>query len=964
MVDMFQQPMSTYEGWGMDPAYMTPSYMANFRPAYNNPGGNNPYAANPSIRSDIWTGIGPGSIPFGADPLQYSGAAKSRLSNVPADAAMTALQSVAIPVAAWYGAHRLLGTTGIASRVGSTAAATGMRGGLGALGWGMSKIPGMGALGGVPGASMAGGAAAQGLIRGAGALGGFAGGIALPLAAGTAAAGVADSLFIDPYVSTRQGMDASRAQMANQFVGGQGGDVTGSFGMSATRAFDISSRLTEAGAESFAFDTQDFNRFADMGMSAGLFSEIGNMDPDTIVNSTKNMMKTIQTLSAIAGGMSDPEMIQVLSRLKAGGIDDFQKMDEVVKQLGAASAISGTSITQIMDTVGNQGAMMAQQQGIRGVTGMLASSDAYAGFTNARRSGLVSGAQMAALGGVEGMTQSVLQGSMSVMDNPYGRMTMMSGGEFGQDITRSIQGWSERFTQDPLASIGDWELNQGAYKDQALNEMGSDGLILSTLQSKARLMNLDANDPNILASIARSEGISNEALRSALIANEEKTNPASRLRAANARDASAIRERGAELHQEGLGLTGVPILGDIQRFYKDVTTSTAAATADIGSAPAGVSAQLSDSWERLTASSLGIKLPEELTARVEGPNEAVTYTLQGQSTTASSQAGIFGGANITRNSTAWNPQIGALMKIANNGSPEMRKKALRIMELLRAGEDRTQAGADEVEQLITELDSETESSILGVSNTVDREDQAAIFAKRAYLGNEIVANEDTSTSDARLLQGLKRETGTSLSIDEFSSLMGNIYSTGGDASRLEEFFTGANFGDSQGEVMRVLGLESDAPLSDQVRAAKRIAEQDTGDLSGDSLREQLLLRAGGDSSIVDQIFRNQTESSLESELNDSWWKDRNTGQLLNEKVRDAKATSPGDPDSIKNAGIEGIDTSAIKDIGRNLEDGFRNVNWEGNIMSNTAALNKLTEKLNSAGFNAPTGFTPRTQRIN
>lgn len=953
---MFQQPISTYQGWGMDPAYMTPSYMANFRPSY---GGDdpsrNPYASNNSLGYNINMAMGPRNTPWGADPFQHIGAAKAEVVSAPMDAAMAGLQSVAIPLAAWYVANKALGSTGIASGIGRFA-------GRGAAGLGASALGGaMGMAGRIPylgtlargASSLAGSAGLGGLATaGLGSMGAFAGGVMLPLLAGQALASGIDSAIIDPYVSTRRGMDSMRSNLANQFVTGPGGATTGGMGMSATRAYEISSELTKAGASSFAFNTQDFNKFADMGMSAGLFQEIGDMDPKKIVESTKSMMKTIQTLSAIAGGMSDPDMIQVLSRLKSGGLDDFRRMNSVVKRLGGASALSGSSINEIMDTVGNQGMLMAQQQGIQGVTGLLASADAYAGFTNARRAGLISGAQMSALGGVEGMTQNVMSGAMKSLNNPYGMMTMMSGGDFGQSVQGSIMGWGSRMSGNPLATMGDWALNQGVYKDRSLSKEGTSGIVLKTLQSKAKMMGMDSKDPRVLASLASSEGISYEEIRSILQQNQSYRDPGSSLRAFNALDAKNRQEQAARLNQEGLGLAGIPVVGDIQRFFKEVGTSTVAAGANVGNGPASLAAGATDVWDRLTSKTMGIKLPDEMTARVQNTESAVSYSLEGYVTRTKS--GYYSPGSTSDNgntetvkSSRWRKEIGAIMSMANNGSAEQKAMALELLELLKDGKDRTPEGAKRAKELITNMDAN--GDIFGTGDELTRRQAAEQFAGRAYMGNELKSTAKVQKSDQALLDeslsGLTKSTG--LSSKDTSEILSSIHATGGSRERLSKLFKSPGMKDRMGDVAKVLGLSSGASIADMISSAEKITNTDIGDIgSEEDLRKQLLMRTGGDSGLVDSIMKRNDADTLMGNINDTWYKDRNTSTKLNEVIANERATyeSENDLRNRQNGSVD-IDMQYVKDIGKNIELGFKSVNWDKNMDSNTRALARLTDAL-------------------
>ena len=321
----------------------------------------------------------------------------------------------AAPIALWYGMHKMAG--GALEKAGAWMGG-GLLGGAGnLLGRGIAKVPGMGGIGGAISSAAISPKGLTGLGRILGTVGaGFAtGGLAL------AASDIVDRGVFDPYVATRKATKALQANYGNQFMLG-GGDTAGGKGMSSTRAQEIAEAMTQMGQNSINFETKDIGEIADLSQRAGLFNNFATGDNKKMIDTTIAITKAVSTIGAIAGDKDFQTSIERMARLKNLGVTNIKDMATVVGTLSGAAAISGTNVDQIMNTVGNQGAMYAQQQGLRGITGMLAAADAYSSFTNARKMGLMSSGQAQSLGGMEGMTQHIMSALFKTTQNPLVQM--------------------------------------------------------------------------------------------------------------------------------------------------------------------------------------------------------------------------------------------------------------------------------------------------------------------------------------------------------------------------------------------------------------------------------------------------------------------------------------------------------------------------------------------------------------
>lgn len=740
-------PMQGYSGWNVNAPYMTPAYMANFRPTYAQGDSNNPYAQHHSVGSSLWT-LGPGDLGYGADALGTLAAHRYNVANSPFDASMQGLQSVAIPLATWYAADRMIGKTGLGAamgrRMGSGAAS--------AAGWGARRM-GMG--------SIAGGASRLGMGSLAGGAGAFAGGMLMPVLAGQAMSTMIDSTLIDPYVSTRRGMDAMRANTYGTAITGQGGAHSGGFGMSATRAHEISQALTESGQADFSLSGGTYNEIADNMMRAGIFQEVGDMDTDRIVDGVKKATGVLKMISRITGDNDIQSGIKTLAMLKSGGLDDIEKMGQAMQQIRNASTISGTSVNQILDTVGRQGMVMAQQTGMRGVTGLLASADAYAGFTNARREGLISGAQMQALGGAEGMTQNLMSGVMQMMQSPYARMTMQGGGEFGGGISSNIAKWGDKASIDPIAAQGDWFVNQGAYTDEAMNDMGGPQSTLRMLKDMAKSANLDPENGLYLGAMAEKAGLTTEQFRSIIEYDKSQRDPIARMAAAQKRTTGERADFASEMQQEGLGMIGAPGIGDVQLGWLRFKAKVKKAGAEAMSNVSALGASMSDSWEEMDANVKGLNLDYQMPNYiVDDEGEGSLFELQGKSMIdlGTDQRT---GERVTKLSAvndSQNSLIGALNRVHASAEGDIKRKTADIITAIYEGD------TEKAASLYREVDAKTKGALSGKKDSIEQEFSYKEFeekvrnkqltAKKTVIGADSDAPMSSTLSEGAFMDAI------------------------------------------------------------------------------------------------------------------------------------------------------------------------------------------------------------------
>jgi len=1004
-MNQFEAPITTYEGFDLNQSYMTPAHLAGFRPSYvHGQDPMNPYGHDYTIGQSLSGAFSPFSpVPVGMDPLALDARHKENLASGVGDGFMTAMQYAGIPLASWYAMNKVMGTTGagwgaaaakrfgpMAGRMASGAASFIPKGGLGA---GLGRVAGgtaAGAMnwatrntigrigGGALGKSWLAGAMGRGLSSGLVAAGGFAGAIAAPLLAGQALASAADELLIDPYVSTRQGHDATRANLGLQFVGGEGSQVSGGFGISNVRATEIATKLTDLGAQDFRLETGDYNKIMDLSMRAGLMNEIGNMDADKIVDAVKGITSTVKTILDVGAATDMQEAVTIMADLRRGGLQTPRQMASAMRQLAVTSAVSGTSVNQIMDTVGRQGEVYALQQGMMGSTGMIASANAYAGYTNAFKSGLISAGQMASLGGVEGMTQNAISGTMKMLDSTYARMAMQGGTAFGNDRVSAIGKWGANFANDPLASQGDWFVNRGAYKDKALRREGSAGLTFNTLMAAAKDIGLTKSDGSIdflhLAAVAEANGMSSEEFRSHAEAYRADSDAGARARKIGAMRANSRREMASYFDQEGYGLINAPLIGDLQVGFKQFGAMMRRNTTGMGDGIAETTSAVADWWERAQADWRGIKLPHQQSFNMGGDRVRLSSWVSRE----------VGSSKVQIGSGKWNNFNAGLIKILNDPHNKSNPKARKLLEKIRKGE-----GDDEARRLALELQNESNGLLLGDvhgNSLLDSigELQGAINNKDIKIesvdkGLSALADRSVREFDARLgilgsnidkesrsfvmsaITGTTSEAGARDAIDarfsgrEFetayrkykagekltkreqalidkskgiSGYIGGhgLFDKAGSAEELRVSLSGALFDKSQIDILG--NIEDDQNGIDRIkRYVMSLAGGNT-----DLYTKMMDISGGteGIARIADQDFGGRADTAIRDFIVQS--RDNARSELKSDS-KDVKINDLND---------------SVQDIGENLSNAFKDVDWERNISKNSAAIEELTRVIKTS----------------
>lgn len=450
-----QNPVNQNSGaWGIDSNYLTPSYSSPFRPQYQGPNGNTYGRGSPSFGQAVNQTLNPfasGGANYGGNYWQQTSPYYDSLINKPIDAAASFAQNWAVPAAATFGAYKYLGRG--SERLG------------GAMGAGMTR-----GMFGLPA-----GATGTAMSVGRG-LGAMAGSIFLPVAAASAASVGFDSAIANPYIAQRQMGSSLRDNFSGVNFGEGVGDLYTGGGMSRKFAQNLAGKVSAAGARDMTFTQQETAQLTDMSSRAGL---LDNTSASQMASRFEGIMKQVKVVMSIANTSDFKEAIEIMSKMQMSGVNPNQ-LSGAMGALSAMAGSGGLSMQKVMNTTGAQGQYMFGAAGLTPYAGMSTGFGASAAHSAAYRSGLISPAMMARMGGVEGAAQSTIAGTVSMYSSEYAGMMASNaysanGGETGNMVSNVTQ-FGGRMASNPMQNIGAYKLNRKSSISKMIEERGPQGI--------------------------------------------------------------------------------------------------------------------------------------------------------------------------------------------------------------------------------------------------------------------------------------------------------------------------------------------------------------------------------------------------------------------------------------------------------------------------------------------------------
>jgi hypothetical protein len=579
-------PANLNGGWGINPNLLTPSYDAPYRPQYH---GAQPY--NQYGRVGFFGGMNNLYNPFVSDPywgnpIDHQQASLNAVSTRPFDAAMWAGQRVVMPTLAFGAAARMLGPNA------STAMGT-----IGGYFTGKGIAPGMGmafgrGLGsGVAGAFGLRGTAAAVVSGGAGVMGSAVGGMALEYGAAQAMLWGAQKTLWNPYINGRRASQDLRSNFAGVTFGDATGNAVTGGGLGFGESARMGSEITRQGISDMTFSTGEYTQISDLAARAGLMD---NVKAKQLTQRVKDVAAQIKLIVSISKDPDIKNAIEELSKLNLAGADisggNMSTASGAYRSLGSLAAQAGVSVQRLMNTVGAQGQYLYQASGMTPYLGQLAAGNVYAGFMGAQRSGLMSPAQLARMGGAEGATQASLTGQLIGSQTLYSQMASynqfvsgLGGNQIagqGQSIQGVVGGFGRAMSQDPVGTMGRLQYFGPQLSGMAMQQQGSRLLedqvssILGTTGAR-RNANGQYDAAAMMPVLTNVIGMTPDQARAFIaqrIAEQDPTTIAQRGRAIDRNEAEQVRSYISQNKLYG-GIAGV--YGDVARFGSRLTNAIA-----------------------------------------------------------------------------------------------------------------------------------------------------------------------------------------------------------------------------------------------------------------------------------------------------------------------------------------------------------------------------------------------------
>lgn len=624
------QPNMAYygNGWGIDPNLMTPAYSAPYRPQFL---GSNPYAPvnEPGFFRSVGTLVNP---MYGPPMWQNSSETYDPYANkavtTPADSLMWGLQRIAAPAAIYHGMDKMM-APGLRKVPGA---------GKGPGLWNSIKHPfqaktfagaaGKGFAQGVASPFLRQGGRAMGAV---GAVGSLAGSFALPYAATEVALAMAERVAFSPYTNTRRTANQLQENFSNvTFSDADGRNITGR-GLSGAEAGRFASGISKQGILDAHFSTSEYTDLANFSAKSGLLDSV---KAQALSKSIKDISEQVKLIISISKDPSVEGAIEELYKLSSAGASTkggrFSAASGAYSQLGSYASQAEVSVQKLMSTVGQQGQMLYQMNGMTPYLGQMAAANVYAGFAAAKRTGVMSSSMLARMGGVEGATQSTVAGQVASVQTPYAQMAAYNqylGGYGGssvsgtqQNVTSTVAAFGNLASRNPLLAQGNVGLYGPAMASKMLAEQGSDEPInqaISILKS-ASLTPAGAEGSwsagQLYAALTGSMGQSPDQAR-AIIANYASSyDPETRNTRQKAATGFAKDQQLNYLDQYGLTNSAIGgVVNDIGRFARRATAET---STPFRSAAAGVQEATQAVGDAFTNFWYGNSLPLNKTSQV------------------------------------------------------------------------------------------------------------------------------------------------------------------------------------------------------------------------------------------------------------------------------------------------------------------------------------------------------------
>lgn len=259
-------------------------------------------------------------------------------------------------------------------------------------------------------------------------------------------------------------------------------------GFSGHKALSIEKFIRSSAAGDTFLKSDDYRAIMQKGMENNLFDFSNSADGyKKIIKRLRNQMDVVMEV------LDDKNLDSVMKNLKRiqdmGASGDIS--GSVMRQEGMFARMSGMRHSDMVNSYGQQGALIFSQQGLTGYQGSLSSMAIAAQLAMTQRMGLISPGELSRHGGMSGLTQKINEstgGGLQKTSNLY--LPFFAGKDFnGIDHTKLSDFMSGKTDIDTMMKLGaerikdptemvKYTTNADKLKQSLQDDLGPNGLLL------------------------------------------------------------------------------------------------------------------------------------------------------------------------------------------------------------------------------------------------------------------------------------------------------------------------------------------------------------------------------------------------------------------------------------------------------------------------------------------------------
>lgn len=209
-----------------------------------------------------------------------------------------------------------------------------------------------------------------------------------------------------PFIDRVRDLRAIQNMSMSKIVAGADVNAITGTGFNGASARNIDSFLRLQSSGDALMKEGDWRKLLQMGIEHGQFDYAGNAEQ--YKDALKKLRKSITTVMEVAGSTDFKDILKEYKRMQTMGAD-LSQYTSIMRKEDLYGRITGMSHTNMVNTFGQQGAVIYQQAGLTGYQGSLQAMHNAAQITLMQRSGLITPGTLSRYGGISGMAQTMTE---------------------------------------------------------------------------------------------------------------------------------------------------------------------------------------------------------------------------------------------------------------------------------------------------------------------------------------------------------------------------------------------------------------------------------------------------------------------------------------------------------------------------------------------------------------------------